>query len=383
MGSDAEFQAAATALQGSGGTILMRAGSYGQLVLSGRGIRIEGRQGVRVERLLLDHAQDASIGNLTVAPIEADAAIVLEGAEHVELHDLLVTAAGTTRRASVELRDARWVTISHSELTHCGDRSEAWANCLLLGAGASHVTIEDSWFHDCLGCDFVHGSFGSDLVLRRNRLERSLACRIGVVRCRHQDLVELFAGRGLRVEGNRFGVYERGGAQLYLAAPLDDVSVIDNVFLGTDPRVPGYRSKVAIVLGFANLPRHVRVVNNTILTGAPRSDGYEGSLRLSSRYAGLPAAERPLVANNVIGVLGAGFACASERSDANVVIDGRVCSASDQGGDPGLDVLGRPTARSELLIDRADPRYAPRHDIEGAPRGKAPDIGAYEYRVLP
>ena len=47
----------------------------------------------------------------------------------------------------------------------------------------------------------------------------------------------------------------------------------------------------------------MRIVNNTILTGARRSDGYLGALRMSSTYHTLPRRERPLLANNVIGVL--------------------------------------------------------------------------------
>ena len=101
------------------------------------------------------------------------------------------------------------------------------------------MTVEDNWFHDCYGCDFIHGRFGSHLTLRGNRFERALPCRfrlLGRVRCGHQDLVQLFMGARLRVEGNHFGVYKYGGAQLSLTGPIDHVSIANNVFVGTDPR---------------------------------------------------------------------------------------------------------------------------------------------------
>jgi hypothetical protein len=52
------------------------------------------------------------------------------------------------------------------------------------------------------------------LTIRGNRFERALPCAIGRIRCGHQDLIELFGRRRLRVEDNYFGVYEVGGAQL-------------------------------------------------------------------------------------------------------------------------------------------------------------------------
>jgi hypothetical protein len=65
----------------------------------------------------------------------------------------------------------------------------------------------------------------------------------------HNDLVQLFAGQWLHVEDNRFGVHRYGGAQLYLTVDLDHATIVNNVFVGTDPRVPGYRARMAIVIG--------------------------------------------------------------------------------------------------------------------------------------
>jgi hypothetical protein len=388
--SDAEFAAAAVARSGSGGTIVLLPGAYGRLVVGARSswpLRVVGSRRVRVERLVLDGTQHVSIGPLTLAPRTQDALVEVDASAHVDLHDLLVTAQGTRFSASVLVPDSRDVTIRRSIFTHCGDRSPAWANCLLLYRWSHRVTVEDDWFHDCYGCDFVHGRFGSDLTIRRNRFERALPCRIGRRRCGHQDLVELFAGRRLRVEANRFGVYKSGGAQLYLTGSIDHVSIVNNVFVGTDPRVPGYRSRVGMVVGSRGppelgIPHDVRIVNNTILTGARRSDGYLGSLRMSSRYDALPRRERPLLANNVIGYLERPWpVCRVVRTSiSNVVVHGTTCSPYDVNGPADLDARGRPTADAALLIDTADRRYAPPTDITGRRRGRWPDIGAYEYR---
>lgn len=384
--TDAQFQDAAAALRDSGGTIVLRRGAYRELIVgprSARPLRIVGTRGVRVEHVLLDHTQRVSLGRLTLRPVTRDAAIDVNASEHVDLHHLVVTAQGTTRSASVVIPDSRYVTIRRSEFTHCGDRSPWWVICLQPQRWSQHLVVEDNWFHDCYGCDFVHGRFGSDLTIRRNRFERALPCRLGPVRCGHQDLIEMFAGQRLRIEANHFGVYRVGGAQVYLTDAIDHVVVANNVFVGTDPRVPGYRSRIGLVIGArgsARLPRYVNVVNNTILTGATRVDGYAGSIRISSRYAALPRALRPLIANNVIGLLTSAWpVCEAARASiANVVVRGVPCSVSDRVGSAGLAAGGRPTRASQLLIDRADRRYAPAKDITGRPRA-APDIGAYEF----
>jgi hypothetical protein len=387
--NDRQFQAAVSKLANSGGTIRLLPNFYRTLVVpprSERPLRIMGRPGVRIERVVFERTKHVSLARVRILPRTQHAIVELNGSKHIDLDDLVVTARGTRLSASVTAWASRYVTIRRSTFTHCGDRSVEWSNCLTLFRRTRHVTVEDSWFHDCYGCDFIHGRFGSHLTLRRNRFERSLPCHMGRVRCGHQDLVQLFAGKWLRVERNHFGVYKFGGAQLYLTGPVEHVSIANNVFVGTDPRVPGYRSRTALVIGAKGsdrLPRFVEVVNNTILTGTTRIDGYAGSLRMSRayRYGGYSRRERPLVVNNVIGLLRTwGRVCFGARgSISNVVVRGHRCSRSDEVGRVYLDQRGRPTARSRLLIDRANRSHAPSNDMTGRRRGRAPDIGAYEY----
>jgi hypothetical protein len=390
--NDRQFQVAVARLANSGGTIRLRPNVYRTLVVpprSDRRLRIIGRPGVRIERIVFDRTKHVSLAGVRISPRTQHAIVEVNESKHIDLSDLVVTALGTRLSASVTAWASRYITISHSTFSHCGDRSTEFSNCLMLFRRTQHVTVEDNWFHDCYGCDFIHGRFGSQLTIRRNRFERALPCRfrlLGRARCGHQDLIELFAGRWLRVERNHFGVYKYGGGQLYLTGPIDHVSIANNVFVGTDPRVPGYRSRMALIIGAKGsdrLPRFVEVVNNSILTGFKRIDGYAGSLRISRayRYGGYSRRERPLIVNNVIALLRTyGRVCFGARgSISNVIVSGHRCSRSDEVGPVYLDRRGRPTWRSQLLIDTADPSLAPSYDMTGRRRGPTPDIGAYEY----
>jgi Right handed beta helix region len=382
------FERAAAALRHRGGTIVLRPGSYASLVVgprSGPTLRIVGAGSVRVGRLLLLRTQRVSIGGLRIGPVGGDARLELEGATHVDLHDLVVSAHGSSFGASIFIAYARHVRVRQSTFAHCADRSPDFSNCITLNRGAHNVIIENNWFHDCHGCDFVHGRFGSWLTIRRNRFDRALPCHLrSTHRCGHNDLVQLFAGQWLRVEGNRFGVYRAGGAQLYLTDDVDHATVVNNLFVGTDPTLPGYRARVAIVIG-ANeskrLPYYAKIVNNTILTGYRRRDGYAGSIRMSSKYGGIRLWKRPIVANNVIALLNTSWrVCgASQRFIANVVLRGKNCAADGYAGADDLDSSGRPRVDS-IVIDAANRHYAPRVDITGKRRDVHPDIGAYEWR---
>jgi hypothetical protein len=319
-----------------------------------------------------------------VAPIDGEAMVDLRSSRHIVLHDLVVTARGTRYRSFVRIPDSRGVTIQDSDFSRCGDRSPKFTNCVLLWRWAHDVVIAHNRFHDCRGCDFVHGRFGSNLTIRGNRFDRSLPCGMDAYRCGHQDLVQLFAGDRLLVERNHFGVYRDGGAQLYLTNGVDHATVVNNVFVATDPRVPGYRARMGIIVGSAaskRLPHFARVVNNTILSGARRRDGYAGSIRMSSKYGSVLRPKRPVVANNIIALLAKRtHICSAAREFAhNIVIRGTSCSRSDRVGPAGLNGSGRPR-RASPVVDAALRRFAPPVDLTGRVRHGAPDIGALEYR---
>jgi hypothetical protein len=385
----AQFAAAERALRVSGGTIRLTRNDYGgELVVgtrSARPLRIVGGRGVHVGSLLLEGTQHVSVRRVTIAPQGEDAWLRVGGSRHVDVDDVLVTAKGTRYRATLQVVESRHVTIRRSEFRHCGDRSPLFSNCLHVKHGTRHIRILGNWFHDCRGCDFVHGLFGYDLTLRENRFDRALPCRLNRERCGHQDLVSFWSGDRLLVERNSFGLYRRGAAQIYLVRGVDRVSIVNNVFRGTDPRVPGYRARVAVIVGSKGakrVPRRVRIVNNTILTGARRIDGYAGSIRMSGVYWSLQRRKRPLLANNVIGLVqDPHHVCSvAARAIENVVLRGVACRGPNRVGPAHLDRRGRPTAASTLLIDRGSKEFGVREDIDGRPRDLRPDIGAYEYR---
>jgi hypothetical protein len=387
--SEAGFAKAARKLRVSGGTIVLRPQLYRRLVIpprrSTRPLRIVGTFGVRVEDVVFDRTQHVSFGRLRIGPVRGDALVEVVSSRYILLHDLLVSAAGSRYSASILLPDSRHVTIRRSRFTRCGDHSWEFVNCVTLYRWSHHTIIEDSLFYDCRGCDFVNGRFGTYLTIRRNRFDRALPCRkMGNHRCGHNDLVQLFAGRFLRVAGNRFGVYKAGGAQLYLTNNVDYATIVNNVFVGTDPLVPNYRARMGIVIGSnasTRLPHYAKVVNNTILTGARRKDGYSGSIRMSSRYGSVKRWKRPIVANNVIGLLEtpARVCNGSQRFISNIVVQGRSCAKHDRVGPANLDWRGRPKADS-TAIDGANRYYAPLTDATGRRRTGPPDIGALEYR---
>lgn len=384
---ESEFAAAVRYFRRTGGKIVLRPYLYRRLVVgprSRRPLRIVGTRGARVEQLLFDGTQSVSFGRVTVGPIRGDALVEVGASRNIVLHDLVVTARGTRFSSSILVSKGRGVTIRRSNFMHCGDRARDFTNCITLYRWSHRILIEDNRFHDCRGCDFVHGRFGTHLTIRRNTFDRSLPCGMGAYRCGHQDLVQLFAGRHLRVAGNRFGVYKGGGAQLYLTNNVDYATVVNNFFAATDPRVPGYRVRMGVVVGSnasRRLPHYAKVINNTILSGAVRRDGYAGSIRMSSRYGSVPRWKRPIVANNVIALLEtpARVCNGSQRFISNVVIRGKTCSESDRTGSPNLDGRGRPR-KASAVIDGANRHYAPERDATGRRRAGRPDIGAFEYR---
>ena len=385
--NQAQFDKAVKQLRKPGGRIVLRPHLYRKLVVGPRSrkpLRIVGRRGVRVQSLIFDRTQRVSFGRVTIGPITGNALVQIRRSRHIVLHDLVVSARRTRFSASVLIPSSRYVTIRRSNFQHCGDRVRRFVNCVTLYRWAHDVLLEQNRFHDCYGCDFVHGRFGTDLTLRGNRFERALPCSMGRYRCGHQDLVQLFSGRRLRVVGNHFGVYRDGGAQLYLTNSVDHATIVNNVFVGFDPRVPGYRARMGIVVGSnasRRLPHYARIVNNTILTGWRRRDGYAGSIRMSSRYGAVPRSKRPVVANNVIALLEtpARVCNAARLFVNNVVVHGQPCSYGDVVGSAGVDWRGRPV-RGSVVIDGANRALAPKTDATGRPRGRAPDIGALEYR---
>jgi hypothetical protein len=272
--------------------------------------------------------------------------------------------------------------VRNSRFSHCGDRTSQWALCL-LPRWASHVTVDGNWFHDCFGCDFIHGRAGPAFVVENNRFARALACHEAWTKCGHSDDIELFAADGMLVRRNVFGVNQRGGAQLYLATAVDHVRIVNNLFLRHDPRAPRVIPRIGIQVGTrVNLrePKDVQIVNNTVLSGRRTSHNAATSIFLSPHYGRLPADERPVIVNTVMLRLDTASIVCSHAGllKRDVASTGAGCLGVAV-GDPALTENGLPTASSTLLIDRAARRWAPPRDLPGHRRVGLPDIGCYEY----
>ena len=381
------FQAAVAALRSTGGTIVLQPHRYTRTLVvgprSGPMLTIVGEAGARVQSILLDHANDVTVRHTTVYPMTADGGIHSEYSTHITIRDDTFTAKSTPYVVELDLDHSNHVSVRDSDFSHCGDNTPEWSLCL-LPRWARNVTVRQNRFHDCRGCDFIHGRAGANLRILRNRFARALVCHHSWVKCGHQDAIELFSADGLLVSRNIFGVTQLGGAQLYMAESTDHVLVKNNKFIRTDPRAPGVVSRVGILVGTrisTVFPHDVTIENNTILSGKIRPDHAADSIVLSPRYGSAPVRDRPVIANNIFAKqLAPNRVCGLAKvSTHNIVEDGTACGTTDVVGDAVLDRHGRPTAGSTLVIDQADPSYAPARDLLDHRRVGPPDIGCYEY----
>ena len=384
-----EFNRAVLADRGSGGRIVVLRGFYSHALVVGprssAPLQVVGSGHSLVRELRIQGSRAVSVSGVAIRPVGGSGGVQVVNSSRVAISRLTFSAAHTGSKVGLVIEHSTRVHVTGNNFSHCGDGFPAPVFCLRL-RGASSTTIAQNRFHDCIGCDFIHGRAGSFVAIVQNRFNRALACRpLATPKCHHDDLIEIFAADVLSVSRNEFGVSEFGGAQLYLSdkGVVDNVRVVNNLFLRTDRLAPGVNPRRAIVVGTrrgTRLPHHVAIINNTILSG----EGTRGtSIRLSPRYRLALGANRPVVVNNVIArQLAPQFACGlAYLSTHNVIADGLACSTMDTVGTPHLDPHGRPTADSLLLINKAARRYAPKRDFTGRLRGAMPDIGCYEYPV--
>lgn len=387
VGTAAGFQSAVAAMRTSGGTIVLQGHRYTRTLYigprTGPMLTIAGEAGARVQSIILDHAHNVTIRNTTVYPMTGNGGITSEYSTYVTLRQDTFTAEHTSHIVEVNLDHSDHVLVRDSDFSHCGDNNPGWSLCL-LPQYADNVTVLHNRFHDCRGCDFIHGRAGSNLRIVKNRFARALVCNHSWVKCGHQDDIELFAANGLLVSRNTFGVTQLGGAQLYMAVATNHVLVKNNKFIRKDPQAPGVVSRVGILVGTkvsTVFPHDVTIENNTVLSGKIRPDHKADSIVLSPRYAKAPVDERPIIVNNIFAKQLAPYRICnlSQLSAHNVVEQGTACGATDVVGSANLNFRGRPTAASTLVIDQADPAYAPSRDMLDHRRVGPPDIGAFEY----
>lgn len=339
VGSPAQFHAAVASMRATGGVVVLEPGRYPHLTVGRRpaGARpliVRGRPGASVRLVTLRRTHDVQLIGVTVEPrVKRDARVDVFRSRGIVVRN--VTFAGTDGRfARVRLRGARQVTIAASDFTACG----VGLACVALTGGNRNVRVLGSRFHDCVGCDFIRGRFAAWMTLRGNIFTGALSggC-VTLVGCNHQDLVQLDGGRGLHVEGNTFGVYEFGAAQLFVRSGVG-VTIRGNVFEPADPGPLGLMNLNAIVLGthLGWAPRRVVIEGNDILAGGPRPGfytpaGVATSVLLWPAFDALPVEDRPAVRGNTIGVSAAPewFCARLRESEGNHILRGVACSDTD------------------------------------------------------
>jgi hypothetical protein len=263
------------------------------------------------------------------------------------------------------------VTVRNSELTNCG----RGGTC--IRPGALNLRVVGNRFYDCRSCTFIKGGVG--VLVRGNTfdLAHNVRCTGGPLSCPHNDLIQIMGGGPWTLVGNRFGDYEAGAAQVYVnpsltndTKPIHDVLIASNIFAGNG----GQAIRIGVGQKSATPPpKNVRIVNNTILSG--RRD----TLFLTDPWAQIPLGEGPLVANNILMSLNPSI-CGRGRLVRNLVLRRPSCPNNPTGNAKLDKRTAAPTAKSLLVVDKADPRYAPKTDFYGRLRRGPPDLGAIELK---
>ncbi len=375
--SDAASFAEALARAQPGDTIELAAGSYPVLTVENReGITISGPRAAELDGVRFVGARRVTLSGVTVTPsADVRAEIVVEGdSSDVTIEGVLIdgrderVGAGVVADGTVS-----GLVVRGSEVTNCGSGQRCIAASRTRG-----VVVDDNTFHDCLSCDFIRG--GSGMTIRGNTFDRAIhgECEALSTSCPHNDHIQITGGGPWVITGNRFGDREGGAASIFIAPgrdnddnPIHDVRIRSNLFLGEAGRfgvklVGGRRLSDGLL-------KRISIVNNTILSGRI------GAIVIESGWESRPRGERPVVANNVFGVMGNEALCVRAVLAANVVQDGHSCRGLRE-SPTALDSAGAPTAASSSLINKADPAYAPSRDFYGNRRAGRPDVGAIEFQ---
>lgn len=359
----------ALAAAAPGDTIQLAPGAYGAVAISGRGspvadLTLAGEAGSSISGMTVAGSQRIVITGVAVVPAAVRAFISVTSSSAVTFRAMSFDGgAGGPGVAMDFTASATGVAVVDSTFRNC-------SSPYCIRTSSPDVLIERNTFDPLYDTDAVHGFGGG--IIRGNRMDNALPRANG----NHNDFIQIGAGGPWTIDANWFGVRTGGAASIWLdpinGGLIHDVVISNNVVTGH------YAGQyVGIFVGgdgtsAALLPRNILVVDNTVISGL------SNSLRFGREYATLPLDQRPLVVNNT-GERFTGM-CDRVRSGHNVFGVGQACSATDVIGNPNLDAAGLPTAASTLLIDRADPAWAPGTDFFGFTRTVGlPDIGAIEF----
>lgn len=348
--STREARAAIDRIGNRAGTIVLERGRYSTLRIGPRSPRarwltIVARPGALTKSVIVARARRVRLVGLQVTNYwGSDARLYIVRSARVELERLTVEGS-PGRMARVRVYRSTRVSLRNSDLSRCGDRPGA--DCLAVPY-SRYVTVADSAFHDCYGCDFVRISRVRGMRLVRSTFDRALPgpCdpRVSTQAveasldaagpvlpgvCNHQDLVQVSGAHNLTIEDSRFGVYQYGAAQLYISGmyPVVGLTVRRNLFQLADAAVPDVEAITGIIVGnpggTSPLPLRVLLEENVIESGAIRDpavfrywQGVANGLILTERYATLDPALRPVVVRNAVSFLShPGLVCGLATTD--------------------------------------------------------------------
>lgn len=332
VNTTAEARAAIDRIGNRAGTIVLERGRYGKIVVGPRSskarwLTVRAEPGALTKHLVVARAHRVKLVGLRVTNYWGGAGLLyVTRSSQVRLEGISV-AGRPGNVARIRVAWSGTVSVKGSELSACGEG----AVCLGLRS-SSNVTVSGNIFRDCLGCDFVGISRVTGMRLAGNTLDRALPgpcmgpttsadaelAAVDPPGCNHQDLVQVIGAYDLTIEGNRFGAYDYGAAQLYVSGQYgaDNIVIRDNHFLAADPTVPGLVPVNGLIVGnppgFRGLPSRVLIEGNTIESGAPRDPGrylyWQGvanSLIVSEGYLDWPVDERPVVVGNTFATMSA------------------------------------------------------------------------------
>jgi hypothetical protein len=364
---------AALAGAGPGTTIQLAPGAYGSVAITGRGgpgadLTLAGESGASISGMTITGSQRIVVSSLAVVPAGAQVFISVASSNAVAFRSLQLDGGAGGPGVSMDFAaTATGVAVVDSSFLHC-------SSPYCIRTSSPDVLIEHNTFDSLDDTDAVHGFGGG--IIRANHMDHALPHANG----NHNDFIQIGAGGPWTIDANWFGVRTGGAASIWLdpinGGLIHDALISNNVVTGhytgqyVGIHVGGDGTAAAL------LPRNIAVVNNTVISGL------SNSLRFGRAYATLPLEQRPLVVNNTGERLVE--MCDRIRSGHNVFGFGQACTPTDVIGNPHLDANGTPTAASILLVDRADPAFAPAGDFFGFARTVGPpDIGAIEVGAAP
>jgi len=279
---------------------------------------------------------------------------------------------------SCDAHGADRVTVRDNHVRFCHRVESSWKHAGINLAGTTHALVEGNRVHENRRCGGIYILGGTHCTVRNNHVERDGYQGIWMMGAKHSVVTGNTVLNNLAVHSNGISTY----------SGCDDVLVRDNRVINSNaPFTSGQSSNITIAYNVFSGSRvadwgkcrNLRFLNNVILT-----TGDDAQAVYIARNS-----PDVVLRNNIIG---GGILDASVRHDHNIwTAQSRRAVKPGTGGIEEHDL-------AKLFVDPAKHDYRLRagspaidagadvglaEDAAGAkvPQGRAPDIGAFEYRA--